>query len=67
MAADLNACDVLLLPFTDGVSLRRGTLMAALANGCAIVTTTPQGPLPELVHDRDLLYVPRSAAAMTAP
>jgi glycosyltransferase involved in cell wall biosynthesis len=56
VAADLNACDVLLLPFTDGASLRRGTLMAALVNGCAIVTTTPQAPLPELEHERDLLY-----------
>jgi len=57
VAADLNACDVVLLPFTDGASLRRGTLMAALVNGCAIVTTTPQAPLPELQHERDLLYV----------
>lgn len=57
VAADLNACDVVLLPFTDGASLRRGTLMAALANGCAVVTTTPQAPLPELRHERDLLYV----------
>lgn len=57
VAADLNACDVVLLPFADGASLRRGTLMAALANGCAIVTTTPQAPLPELRHEHDLLYV----------
>jgi glycosyltransferase involved in cell wall biosynthesis len=67
VAADLNACDVVLLPFTDGASLRRGTLMAALANGCAIVTTTPQTPLPELQHERDLLYVKAGdAPAMAA-
>jgi glycosyltransferase involved in cell wall biosynthesis len=54
----LNLCDVLLMPYTDGASLRRGTLMAGLAHGCAIVTTTPQDPLPELVDGRDLLYVP---------
>ena len=59
VAAALNACDVLLMPYLDGASLRRGTLMAGLANGCAIVTTTPQGPLPELVDGRDLLYVAR--------
>ena len=32
--------------------------MAGLANGCAIVTTTPPGPLPELLEGRDLLYAP---------
>ena len=57
VAAALNACDVLLMPYLDGASLRRGTLMAGLANGCAIVTTTPQGPLPELVDGRDRIYV----------
>jgi glycosyltransferase involved in cell wall biosynthesis len=57
VASALNACDVLLMPYLDGASLRRGTLMAGLANGCAIVTTMPQGPLPELVDGRDLLYV----------
>lgn len=58
VAADLNACDMLVLPFLDGASLRRGTLMAGLANGCAIVTTTPQSPLPELADGRDLLFAP---------
>lgn len=58
VAAALNACDVLLMPYTDGASLRRGTLMAGLANGCAIITTTPQAPLPELQEGRDLLYAP---------
>ena len=57
VGADLAACDVLLMLYEDGASLRRGTLMAGLANGCAIVTTTPQAPLPELVDGRDLCYV----------
>ncbi len=57
VGADLNACDVLVMPYVDGASLRRGTLMAGLANGCAVVTTTPQMPLPELVDERDVLYV----------
>jgi glycosyltransferase involved in cell wall biosynthesis len=58
VSADLAACDLLLLPYADGASLRRGTLMAGLAQGCAIVTTTPQAPMPELVDGRDLLFVP---------
>lgn len=57
VAADLAACDVLLMPYEDGASLRRGTLMAGLVNGCAIVTTTPQAPLPDLVMERDVMYV----------
>ncbi|HMN30628.1 MAG TPA: glycosyltransferase, partial [Caldilineaceae bacterium] len=58
VSRDLCSCDVLLMPYVDGASLRRGTLMAGLAHGCALVTTTPQEPLPELVDGRDLLYVP---------
>ncbi|MGL4651831.1 MAG: glycosyltransferase family 4 protein, partial [Caldilineaceae bacterium] len=55
VAAALNAVDFLLLPYADGASLRRGTMMAGLANGCAIVTTPPQGAMPELQVGRDLL------------
>jgi len=54
------------MPYTDGASLRRGTLMAGLVHGCAIVTTTPQSPLPELVDGRDLLYVPSDDPKTTA-
>jgi glycosyltransferase involved in cell wall biosynthesis len=35
----LQAIDVLALPFFDGVSERRGSFMAGLDHGCAIVTT----------------------------
>lgn len=66
VAADLAMCDVLFMPYEDGASLRRGTLMAGLANGCAIVTTHPQSPLPELVDGRDLCYVPPADAQAAA-
>ncbi len=66
VGADLNAADVLLMPYTDGLSLRRGTLMAGLVNGCAIVTTSPQAPVPELVDGRDLLIVPPENAPAAA-
>ncbi|MHB8625386.1 MAG: glycosyltransferase family 4 protein [Aggregatilineales bacterium] len=56
VSAWLLACDAIALPFTDGVSLRRGSFMAALAHGCAIVTTLAAAPIPEL--NGAALYVP---------
>lgn len=66
VADALNGLDVLVMPYSDGASLRRGTLMAGLANGCAIVTTTPRTPLPELVDGREWLTVPPEAGEATA-
>lgn len=39
VAAVLGACDVALQPYPDGVTTRRTSVMAALANGIAVVTT----------------------------
>ncbi len=66
VAMDLNAIDVLVMPYEDGLSLRRSTLMAGLANGCAIVATHPQTPTPELEPDSDLLLVPPRDSLTTA-
>jgi glycosyltransferase involved in cell wall biosynthesis len=54
----LLACDVLALPYVDGASVRRGSLMAAIAHGRAIVTTEPRYPIEGLAHDRSVVYVP---------
>jgi glycosyltransferase involved in cell wall biosynthesis len=58
VSAHLLACDVLVLPYTDGVSFRRGSFMAGLAHGCPIITTTPALPLPELHHGDQVYFVP---------
>jgi glycosyltransferase involved in cell wall biosynthesis len=55
----LEAVDLIVMPYRDGVSLRRGTLMATLAQGCASVTTIPTSPVPELVHGKNIWLVPR--------
>jgi glycosyltransferase involved in cell wall biosynthesis len=57
ISAALMATDVCVLPYRDGVSFRRGTLLACLAHGRAIVTTRPQVPLPEIRDGETMLLV----------
>lgn len=45
VTANFLASDLCLLPYREGASFRHGTLMAALAHGMPIVTTSPQTPL----------------------
>jgi glycosyltransferase involved in cell wall biosynthesis len=58
VSAALLSADTVVLPYRDGISFRRGSLHAALAHGCPIVSTTPQVPLPELHKDQNILLVP---------
>lgn len=66
VSAFLRAADVMVMPYRDGVSLRRGTLMAALAHGRCLITTTPTTATPELVHGRNVWLVPPDAPAALA-
>jgi glycosyltransferase involved in cell wall biosynthesis len=63
----LQACDLVALPYRDGASFRRTTLIAALANGCPTITTAPPAGslafapvagLPTLRHGHELWLVP---------
>jgi len=65
-SAALASADVCALPYRDGASFRRGSLMAALVHGLPIVTTHPRVPLPELAHGRVAWLVPPNDAAALA-
>jgi glycosyltransferase involved in cell wall biosynthesis len=54
LSAHFAACDVMVMPYRDGVSLRRGTLMAILAHGRPLITSRPQSEVGPLVHGRNV-------------
>ncbi|HEX2908553.1 MAG TPA: glycosyltransferase, partial [Phototrophicaceae bacterium] len=65
VGAYLAASDAVVLPFLDGASYRRGSLMAALHYGCTIVTTTPQVKIPTFQDGENMLLVsPGNSAAL---
>jgi glycosyltransferase involved in cell wall biosynthesis len=58
VSAYLQTAELMVMPYKDGVSLRRGTLMAALAHARPIVTTEPAVPILELTHGENIWFVP---------
>lgn len=54
----LHAIDLMVMPYRDGASLRRGTLMAAFAHGRPLITTEPDHDVPELVHGESVWFTP---------
>ncbi len=67
VSACLLAADAVVMPYRDGVSFRRTTLIAALRHGCPVVSTWPANPnvIPEIQPgDNMLLAPPRNAAAL---
>ena len=53
----MAAADLMVMPYRDGVSLRRGTLMAALAHGRPLITTNPIAEVPEFRHGENMWIV----------
>ena len=68
VSANLLAADVLVMPYRDGVSFRRTTLIAALRHGCPIISTTPTDPslIPEIRPGENMLLTPPQDAVALA-
>lgn len=66
VSANFWASDVCVLPYRDGVSFRRGTLMAALAHGLPIVSTYPRVQVDEIVEHENMALVPADDAEALA-
>jgi glycosyltransferase involved in cell wall biosynthesis len=54
----MKAADVMVQPYRDGVSLRRGTLMAVMAHGRPLITTSPKIPITEIIHGETVWLTP---------
>ncbi|HEX2988813.1 MAG TPA: glycosyltransferase family 4 protein [Chloroflexota bacterium] len=61
VSAALLSSDICALPFRDGASVRRGSLLAAILHGLPVVTTFPEKPEPLLVDGENLAMVERDS------
>ena len=65
-SAALLSCDLMVMPYRDGVSFRRGSFLACLAHGRATVTTRPPLRLAGLLPGKNVLLAPASTEAIAA-
>jgi len=63
VSANFLASDVAVLPYRDGVSFRRGSLMAAIAHELPVISTEPAVQIPEVVHGENMWLTPVQAPA----
>lgn len=66
VAECIAACDVIVLPYEAGASLRHGGLIAAITQGKAVITSRPDRPLPGIVDGDTVLMFPRGDATALA-
>ncbi|MBD3379948.1 MAG: glycosyltransferase [Candidatus Omnitrophica bacterium] len=59
-AADvLMGSDIFIAPYDEGISIRRGSLMAALVNGLPVVSTAPRVPMPYFKSGENVILAER--------
>lgn len=65
VSANFFASDIAVLPYRDGASFRRGSLMAAIAHAMPVISTEPAVTIPELRHGENIwLAPPRSPESL---
>ncbi len=65
VSANFFASDIAVLPYRDGASFRRGSLMAAIAHSMPVISTEPLVSIPELRDGENIRLVPvRSPEAL---
>ncbi|MEA3490202.1 MAG: glycosyltransferase family 4 protein [Candidatus Omnitrophota bacterium] len=58
-SALLKASDIYVVPYTDGISIRRGSLMAGIVNGLPIISTFPRVEVPYFKDGKNVVLVER--------
>ena len=54
----LLSCDLMVMPYSDGASFRRGSLLACITHGCPTITTNPKSANKRLQHETNIMLVP---------
>lgn len=57
VSANFFASDIAVLPYRDGASFRRGSLMAAIAHSIPVISTEPAVTIPELRDGENIWLV----------
>lgn len=63
VSAGLNAVDLVTLPYLDGASPRRGSLLAAIEHGCAILSTCHSAFADTFVHGENMWLAPSNSSS----
>jgi len=56
MSEEINKLDICILPYKKGLTERRGTFMAPMANGCCVITIKPRYKIEGLIHKNNVVY-----------
>ena len=66
LTASIDASQMCIQPYPDGVSPKRGSFMAALAHGACIITTGDSSRVPGLVHGENVWISDSSPASLAS-